>query len=223
MACPIIRIVEMNIKKLKKIGPFKLHCLLANGKVSTFKLSMYRFPVKRDYYVIERGNIKKSEKLLVRLHSACSFSAVFNSQRCDCQAQLEEAMIKISKSEAGLLIYAWPHEGRNIGMWNHVRVYIEQDKGKDTVSSYEVLGLPIDSRDYSDSIEILKDYGVKQVRLLTNNPRKVEALRKAGIKVTRVPLIPKLNKYNESQIRTKVKKLGHYFPIKELIRNMRKE
>lgn len=195
----------------------KLPVLLANRKLSNFRLFLYRFASKRDYYVIEHGNIRNTKEPLVRIHSACSFATVFNSQRCDCEAQLQLALRKISNSVAGLLIYAWAHEGRAVGMWNHVRVYMEQDKGEDTVSSYEVLGLPVDSRDYTDAISILKAYKISRVKLLTNNPKKVESLENSGIKVVRTPLIAKLTKYNQSQMKVKIKKLGHYFD--EVTRN----
>lgn len=190
-------------------GPIKLPCLLVNGIVKNLKLYMYRFALERDYYVIENGVFTQSEIPLVRIHSACSFT-VFNSQRCDCQAQLDEAMIRLSAEEPGLLIYAWHHEGRGVGMWDHVRVYKKQDEGKDTVTSYEALGLPVDSRDYSDTIEILKNYGITELKLLTNNPKKIASLREAGIKVTHVPLV-KFNLHNAAQMKTKIEKLGHSF------------
>ena len=196
-------------QKFKKIGPMRLPSMLSNGKIANFKLYTYKFPNKEEYYVLEKGEVKNSKNPLVRIHSACSFAHVFNSQRCDCKYQLDEAMIKV-ESDDGLIIYAWSHEGRSIGKWDHTRVYMEQDKRQDTVTSYEVLGLPIDKRDYDDIIEILKDYQLKQIRLLTNNPKKIEPVENAGIKVIRVPLIAKLNKFNESQIKIKVKKLGHF-------------
>ena len=205
----------METKKFEKMGPMRLPCLLVNGKTHEFKLYLYRFGDCRDYYVLENGNVCGSENPLIRIHSACSFAHVFNSQRCDCKAQLDGAMIKASESKSGLIIYAWPHEGRSIGKWDHVRVYMEQDKGEDTVSAYEVLGLPVDQRDYGDAIEILKDYKLSKIQLLTNNPRKIEPLEKAGIKVTRIPLIAKVDKFNESQIKTKVEKLGHLYDLEK--------
>ena len=187
----------------------KLPVLLSNHKAANFNLFLYRFADTQDYYVIEHGNIKNSKEPLVRIHSACSFAHVFNSQRCDCQAQLDLAMLNIAKHRCGLLIYAWQQEGRAVGFWNHVRVYMEQDKGEDTVSSYEVLGLPIDSRDYNDAVQILRDYKIYNLKLLTNNPKKIEALTDAGIKVKRAPLQTKVNKNNRSQIKVKINKLGH--------------
>ncbi len=188
----------------------KLPSLLSNGEVVNFMLYTYRFSGEKDYYVVEKGNVRNSKNPLVRIHSACSFAHVFNSQRCDCKSQLDDSLIEIVKNKTGLVIYAWSHEGRGVGKWNHTRVYMEQDKGEDTVSSYEVLGLPIDKRDYSDTVEILKDYDIKKLRLLTNNPKKVEFVKNTGIEVERVSLTAKLNEHNESQIITKIKKFGHY-------------
>jgi 3,4-dihydroxy 2-butanone 4-phosphate synthase/GTP cyclohydrolase II len=201
------------MKRMKVIGPMRLPSLLPNGTIGEFRLWLYHFAASGEYFVLEKGNLLGSEEALVRIHSACSFGILFNSQRCDCHAQLDEAMVMISDSDAGMLIYALPHEGRGVGVWNHVRVYMEQDKGEDTVSAYEVLGLPVDARDYSDVIEIIRHYGLVKVKLLTNNPAKVKALTEAQIEVTRVPLVPKLNEYNQSQIWTKIKKLGHQIAL----------
>ena len=202
----------LNKKEFKKIGPMKLPCLLRDGKIVEFKLHTYKFPNEEEYYVLEKGDVRKLKNPLVRIHSACSFAQVFGSQRCDCKFQLDESMTKIAK-EGGLIIYIWSHEGRGIGKWNHTKVYMEQDKGEDTVTAYEVLDLPIDQRNYSNAIKILKDYEFKEIRLLTNNPRKINPFEGSGIKVTRIPLVAKVDKYNESQIKIKISKLGHYSDI----------
>jgi len=197
---------SMNSNNFEKVGPMRLPSLLADGRVVNFKLFTYRFGNGGIYFVVEHGEVRNVYEPLVRLHSACSFAHVFNSQRCDDKFQLDEAMRKLADSKAGLIIYAWPHEGRGVGMWDHTRVYMEQDKGEDTVSAYQSLGLPIDSRDYQDTVSILKDFKVKRMRLLTNNPRKIKAFTDEGITVNRVPLIARLSKYNESQIKVKIKK-----------------
>jgi len=193
----------------------RLPALLSDGRVVDFKLFTYEFTQHAIYYVIEKGDVKNVPSPLVRIHSACSFAHVLNSQRCDDKAQLDEAMLKIAESEAGLIIYAWPHEGRGVGMWDHTRVYVKQDEGEDTVSAYEALGLPIDSRDYGDCINILKDFGLKKIQLMTNNPAKVEDVKQAGIEVVRIPLIARLDKYNESQIKVKIEKLGHFYDLEK--------
>lgn len=198
--------------KLKKLGPFRLPSKLSSGKVEEFQLYFYQFD-EEPFYVLVKGKIK--DNILVRVHSACSFAHVFHSQRCDCQEQLDKAMQLIADN-GGILIYVWSHEGRSIGFEKHVKVYMKQDEGFDTVESYKELGFPIDARDYSYCAEILKDFKIKKVRLLTNNPKKVEGLQKKGIEVEHVPLTTKLSKFNESQLKVKKEKLGHLYDINDL-------
>lgn len=193
----------------------KLPASLINGQVAYFKLFTFRFPGEKIYSVIEKGNPRHAGNPLVRVQSACSFAHVFDSQRCDDRAQLDEAMAKIAESDNGLIIYAWPHEGRGVGMFDHTRVYMQQDRGEDTVTSYATLGLPIDARDFGDVVTILKDYKVKRMKLLTNSPSKINIFKKAKIQVTRVPLIAKLSKFNKAQLKAKIKKLGHFLDLKK--------
>lgn len=195
------------------IGPIALPISLKDGRVVRIKLFVYRFPTNKIYYLAELGDLKRTQTPLVRIQSACSFAHILNSRRCDDKAQFDNAMFRVANSRGGLIIYAWPHEGRGVGMWDHARVYMEQDKGKDTVSSYETLGLTIDGRDYDDVVEILQTRGINKMRLLTNNPAKLEALRKQGFQVQREPIIVKLDYHNKSQIEAKVRKLGHLIPI----------
>ncbi|MCX6798555.1 MAG: GTP cyclohydrolase II [Candidatus Diapherotrites archaeon] len=197
------------MKKFKKIGPFRLPAMLSTGAVEEFKLFFYSFGSEA-FYVLVKGEVTGKENVLVRVHSACSFGHVFHSQRCDCWEQLGRAMQLIAK-EGGILIYAWGHEGRAVGFENHVRVYMKQDEGFDTVDSYLELGLPIDKRDYSLCAAILKDFKIGKIRLLTNNPRKITGLERQGIQVSRVPLMVKLSEFNESQIKAKREKLGHLY------------
>ncbi|MFH1257608.1 MAG: bifunctional 3,4-dihydroxy-2-butanone-4-phosphate synthase/GTP cyclohydrolase II, partial [Candidatus Micrarchaeota archaeon] len=112
----------------------RLPSKMSNGRTEEFKLWFYRFG-KDKYYVLEKGNVWMSKEPLVRIHSACSFAHVFDSQRCDCKSQFDLAKERISKSQAGLLIYAWSHEGRSVGFRDHFRAYMKQDQGHDTVSS----------------------------------------------------------------------------------------
>ncbi|MBU2101048.1 GTP cyclohydrolase II [Candidatus Micrarchaeota archaeon] len=202
------------IKKFRKLGPFRLPAMLSNGKVEEFKIFFYRFD-SQPFYVLVKGSIESKEKVLVRVHSACSFAHVFHSQRCDCWEQLEKAMELIAEKN-GILIYIWNHEGRAVGFENHFKAYMKQDEGFDTVDSYIELGLPVDKRDYSLCAEILKDLKAENISLLTNNPRKIKGLESQGIKVERVPLTVKLSKFNESQIKVKKEKLGHLYELKEL-------
>lgn len=198
----------------KRLGPFRLPSMLSTGNVEEFKLFFYQIEGEL-FYVLVKGEQEGKENVLVSIRSACSFGHVFHSQRCDCQEQLDKAMQLIAK-EGGILIYALDHEGRGVGFENHVRAYMKQDEGFDTVDSYLELGLPIDKRDYSSCASILEQFGIKKIRLLTNNPRKVNSLENYGIKVERVSLPVKLSKFNESQIRVKKEKLGHLYELNDI-------
>ena len=192
-------------------GPIKLPVFLKN-RIAHFKLYFFRLP-KGDCYALEKGAVAGTEYPLVRIHSACNIAHIFHSERCDCQRQLELAMEKIESAGCGLLIYALNHEGRGVGAFDHIRVYQKQDEGFDTVDSYLELGLPVDARDYSEIKHIFAWFNLKKIRLLTNNPKKVEAAESIGCEVVREPLIAKLHRHNQSQIKTKVEKLGHLIPF----------
>ena len=146
---------------------------------------------------------------LVRLHSACFTGDVLHSQRCDCGAQLDQALHEISQ-QGGVLIYLH-QEGRGIGLANKIKAYALQDQGLDTVEANHQLGFAADCRDYVNAAHILKHLGYSSVRLMTNNPRKVKSLTAYGIDVVeRVPLEMNANKFNKAYLRTKRDKLGHY-------------
>jgi GTP cyclohydrolase II len=146
---------------------------------------------------------------LVRVHSQCLTGDVFHSLRCDCRAQLELALKKINAARAGLLLYL-PQEGRGIGLLNKIRAYELQDGGMDTVQANESLGFAADTRDYRFSANALKALGVLRVRLLSNNPDKVEQLEAAGIEVVeRVPCQPRMTKLTRRYLTTKKSKMGH--------------
>jgi GTP cyclohydrolase II len=146
---------------------------------------------------------------LVRIHSQCLTGDVFHSLRCDCRAQFELAVKKIKASPTGILLYL-PQEGRGIGLLNKIRAYELQDGGMDTVQANESLGFAADTRDYGFSANALKALGVRRVRLLSNNPDKVEQLEAAGIKVVeRVPCQPRMTKLTRGYLTTKKSKMGH--------------
>jgi GTP cyclohydrolase II len=146
---------------------------------------------------------------LVRLHSECLTGDVFHSLRCDCRAQLEISLKKIGKEGRGLVIYE-RKEGRGIGLMNKLRAYQLQDQGADTVEANEQLGFESDLRDYELPASILKFFGVTQIRLLSNNPDKVQAMERAGIEVVeRVPCIAPAAKTRAAYLRTKRIKMGH--------------
>ena len=148
---------------------------------------------------------------LVRIHSQCLTGDVFGSLRCDCRQQLEMALSMIARQGAGVLIYE-QQEGRGIGLMSKLQAYALQDSGLDTVEANEKLGFKADHREFQLPVEILKALGVKQVRLLSNNPDKVGALERAGIRVTeRVPCEIAPTSHTEDYLKTKEEKLGHLF------------
>jgi GTP cyclohydrolase II len=155
------------------------------------------------------GNITGRLAPLVRIHSQCLTGDVLASERCDCRAQLEYSLREIQMAPAGVLVYL-PQEGRGIGLMNKLRAYELQDGGMDTVEANRTLGFDADSRDYSFSAALLKALGVKKVRLLSNNPDKVEQLERAGIRVVeRVPCQPRVSRVSARYLRTKRDKMGH--------------
>ena len=148
---------------------------------------------------------------LVRVHSQCLTGDVFHSLRCDCRQQLEMALAMIRDEGAGILIYE-QQEGRGIGLMAKLQAYELQDSGLDTVEANERLGFKADQRDFALPAQMLKALGVSQVRLLSNNPEKVEALQNAGVEVVeRVPCEVEPNPHAEEYLKTKKEKLGHLF------------
>jgi len=160
------------------------------------------------------GNIRgpfqsKNSVPLVRVHSQCLTGDVLASLRCDCRAQLELSLKRISQARSGVLLYL-PQEGRGIGLMNKLRAYELQDEGMDTVEANESLGFAADARDYDFPAQILKKLGARQIRLLSNNPEKVRQLEAAGIRVLeRVPCQPRISKISRAYLQTKKKKMGH--------------
>jgi 3,4-dihydroxy 2-butanone 4-phosphate synthase/GTP cyclohydrolase II len=150
-----------------------------------------------------------SKPVLVRVHSECLTGDCFGSLRCDCGPQRDRALELIAEEGRGVLVYM-RQEGRGIGLLNKVRAYALQDAGADTVEANVQLGFDADQRDYGAAAQILRQLGISELRLLTNNPRKVAALSSFGLKVTeRVPLRVGENPHNQHYLSTKTKKLGH--------------
>ena len=159
--------------------------------------------------VLKMGELAGGPPPLVRIHSQCLTGDVFHSLRCDCRAQLEIALQSIAQEGRGLLIYEH-QEGRGIGLLNKLRAYELQDHGADTVEANERLGFDSDLRSYELPGAILQYFGLKAVRLLSNNPKKVEAVERAGVEVVeRVPCLADVLDTRESYLRTKKEKMGH--------------
>ncbi len=167
-------------------------------------------PRDEDAVALVMGDVHSTPPL-VRIHSQCLTGDVFGSLRCDCRAQLEMALAMIAEQGAGILIYE-QQEGRGIGLMAKLQAYELQDQGLDTVEANERLGFKADHREFALPAEILKALGVSSVRLLSNNPDKVAALKRGGIEVAeRVPCEVEFSTHSEEYLKTKKQKLGHLF------------
>ncbi|MDQ3986379.1 MAG: GTP cyclohydrolase II RibA [Actinomycetota bacterium] len=166
------------------------------------------------YVALIFGDIGDGRSVLARIHSECLTGDALGSLRCDCGVQLRASLRAIAAEGRGILVYATGHEGRGIGLVNKLRAYVEQDNGSDTVDANLHLGLPVDGRDYTEAIHVLNSLSVKSVRLLTNNPRKVQAFKDSGVfveEVIRAPVAPHVR--NISYLSTKRDRLGHSNPL----------
>jgi GTP cyclohydrolase II/3,4-dihydroxy 2-butanone 4-phosphate synthase/GTP cyclohydrolase II len=160
--------------------------------------------------LVHRDKLDADELPLVRVHSGCVTGDIFHSLRCDCYPQLQAAIDRILNSSTGIMIYLPYQEGRGIGLVNKIRAYALQDQGYDTVDANVAIGAPIEARDYDLAAHILFDLGYPEIRLLTNNPAKVEALRQEGVDVVeQLPLIVKASPYNRRYLATKKERMAH--------------
>ncbi|HJV72960.1 MAG TPA: GTP cyclohydrolase II [Noviherbaspirillum sp.] len=163
-----------------------------------------------EHVAMVKGDVSGQERVLVRVHSECLTGDVLGSQRCDCGEQLDAALAKIAEEGRGVVVYLRGHEGRGIGLANKIRAYQLQDQGKDTVEANLALGLPVDTRDYQVAARILEHLGVKTIRLMTNNPKKMQKLADSGMHVVeRIPVLTAHTPHNVGYLRTKQEKLGH--------------
>ncbi|MES2716051.1 MAG: GTP cyclohydrolase II [Pseudomonadota bacterium] len=166
----------------------------------------------QEHAAMSMGKLTGAEPVLIRMHSECLTGDTLYSLKCDCGAQLEAGLKAIAEAGRGVLLYL-RQEGRGIGLVNKIRAYALQQAGADTVQANRLLGLPDDARDYSAAAQMLAKLGIQQVRLLTNNPVKVEALQALGITVVaRVALHTPANPHNRGYLETKSQRMGHYAP-----------
>ena len=180
---------------------------------ATFQLHAFiEAATGKEHLALVLGEVGDGQPVLARLHSECLTGDTLFSQRCDCGAQLENAIKRIAHEGRGILLYL-RQEGRGIGLVNKIRAYALQDAGADTVEANEQLGFDADLREYAMCEDMLRHLGVSCVRLMTNNPLKVAALEAHGITVVeRVPLITGLNPHNQGYMQTKTDKMGHLLP-----------
>ncbi len=209
----IITIADLVQYRLKK-EKFVIREAEANlpTKYGTFKIYGYRNTLDNSEHVaLVMGEIKEDEPVLVRVHSECLTGDVFGSLRCDCQSQLHLALQKIAEEGKGVLVYMRGHEGRGIGIINKIKAYKLQEEGFDTVEANHKLGFNADLRDFGTGAQILIDIGVRKMRLMTNNPRKIVALEGFGLEIVeRIPIITEPNPYNVCYLKTKKDVLGHF-------------
>lgn len=178
-------------------------------KYGKFKIKAYK-QNNQEHLAIMSEDFQNLEAPYVRIHSECLTGDTLGSLKCDCQNQLDLALKFIAK-EGGLVIYH-RQEGRNIGLLNKVNAYALQDQGRNTIEANLELGFGEDDRDYSVVKEIFKDFGLKNIKLITNNPKKIEYVESLGINIVeRIPAITKTNTYNEHYVNTKKEKMGHMF------------
>lgn len=195
---------------------FKWYCWLNCGEVTDDmqriidKLSSVNLAEMQQSSVLAYGDFEHAEQALIRFHSICHTGDIFGSKRCDCGYQLKQSMKHIVEHGHGALFYLANHEGRGIGLFSKALAYILQENGYDTVDANHMLGFADDSRDYGDAIAVLKALRAKPVTLITNNPKKLEALQLAGMPAEgRVQLWGDVSEYNEKYLKTKRERSGH--------------
>lgn len=224
-----IKVIKTEESSIYLVGPIRLPVSL-NGNTVIFQwyswlnsdeytedirqiinnLSSTNLAEHQQSSVLVYGDFQETEESLIRMHSICHTGDIFGSKRCDCGFQLKQSMQMIVNNGAGALFYLANHEGRGIGLFSKAMAYILQENGSDTVEANEKLGFVDDSRNYSDAIEVLKVLRTKPVTLITNNPKKVKALKDAGLSVSgRTPLWGDVSEFNEKYLHTKINRSGH--------------
>ncbi|MBI1869724.1 MAG: bifunctional 3,4-dihydroxy-2-butanone-4-phosphate synthase/GTP cyclohydrolase II [Chlamydiae bacterium] len=206
--CNIAQLIEYrrrNEKLIERVAEATLPT-----RYGDFRVLVYQsFIDQKSHIALVRGDIDLDKPSLVRVHSECITGDVFGSSRCDCGDQLERSLLAISEEGRGVLVYM-RQEGRGIGLINKLKAYQLQEGGLDTVEANQSLGLPADLREYGTGAQILFDLGVRKIKLLTNNPKKVVGLDGFGLEIIeRVAIPPLVNEHNRNYLKTKRDKLGH--------------
>jgi GTP cyclohydrolase II len=224
-----IKLIHNKDRAIYLVGPIKLpvnlygeteifqwYCWLHCDEVTDHmeriieKLSSSNLAEMQQSSVLVYGDFENNEEALIRMHSICHTGDIFGSKRCDCGFQLKKSMKMITEHGTGALFYLANHEGRGIGLFSKAMAYVLQEEGLDTVEANLTLGFVDDARNYDDAIEVLKHLRSKPVKLITNNPRKLDALQKSGMNVTaREPLWGDVSEFNEKYLQTKINRSGH--------------
>ncbi len=208
IAC--VKIVAI-AKLPSRFGSFQIAAFESNSD----KQSLRSDDLKKEHAAVIKGDITDKENVIVRIHSECLTGDGFGSLRCDCRDQLTASLEHIEKEEQGIVLYL-RQEGRGIGFANKIKAYTLQDSGLDTVEADQKLGFSGDERDYQIAAHMLSSLKVKSIRLMTNNPNKINDLIEHGVIVKdRIPLIIPANEYNQAYLETKRKKAGHMLEQKE--------
>lgn len=174
------------------------------------KLSSVNLAELQQSSVLAYGDFEYGNDAIIRMHSICHTGDIFGSKRCDCGFQLKQSMKMIKEHGTGALFYLANHEGRGIGLFSKAMAYLLQENGYDTVDANRALGYVDDSRNYSDAIQVLKALRKKPVTLITNNPKKLDALKNSGLPLSgREPLWGDVSQYNEKYLETKINRSGH--------------
>jgi len=206
--CSIEALIEHRRQREKLVE--KVEVVKLPTQYGEFMLHLYRSAIDEQHHIaLTKGDVESADDVLVRVHSECLTGDVFGCLRCDCGLQLHQAMGQVAEAENGVIVYM-RQEGRGIGLAPKIHAYKLQENGSDTVEANSKLGFPMDLREYGLGAQILMDLGVRRIKLLTNNPKKMVGLEGYGLEIVKqVPIRVVANKHNKKYLRTKRDKMGH--------------